>query len=241
MRLRFYFNIFSLFPDVFEIILTDKSYFDLMVLKREKKTMVTVTIENGKFKFHGSFDCGYAGIYHDDMIDFSYQDLESIRKKGLQGKDLSNCSDDEIAAEVAAYFNSIEANVQQNIRQFNDTFLDNLFDDLEGCGYPFWDYPNMVNQEFMQAHPDFKAYDSDDEDFSDEVSIPPAAGERETVLRQTYPSFNFDYYLSHITPHILSVNDNGSFGFEISDDMDYLCHLVGEVRPDISFSDWNNG
>ena len=61
--------------------------------------MVTVTIENGKFRFHGTFDCGYAGLFHDDMIDFSYQDLESIRKKGLQGKDLSNCSDDEIAAE----------------------------------------------------------------------------------------------------------------------------------------------
>ena len=25
--------------------------------------MVTVTIENNEFKFHGTFDCGYAGLY----------------------------------------------------------------------------------------------------------------------------------------------------------------------------------
>ena len=203
--------------------------------------MVTVTTENGNFIFHGTFDCGYAGLYRDDMIEFSYQNLERIRKEGLQGKDLSTYSDDEIAAEVASFFNSIEAKVQQNIQQFNDTFLDNLFDAMEGCGYPFWQRPNMVNREFMQAHPDYDAYDPDDEDYSAEVSIPPAAGRRETFLRQAYPSFNFDYYLAHITPHGLVVDDDGSFSFEISDDMDYLCHLVGDVRADLSFRDWNNG
>ena len=208
---------------------------------RKGEKMVTVTIENGQFRFHGTFDCGYAGLYRDDMIEFSYQNLEKIRKEGLQGKDLSNCTNDEIAAEVAAYFNSIEANVQQNIQQFNDTFLDNLFYAMEGCGYPFWEFPDMVNQEFMQVHPDYDAYDSDDEDYSDEVSIPLSAGERETVLRQVYPGFNFDYYLSHITPHGLSINDDCSFSFEISDDMDYLCHLVGDVKPDLSIRNWNNG
>ena len=71
--------------------------------------MVTVTIENGEFKFHGTFDCGYAGLYRDDMIEFEFENLKSIRKEGLQGKDLSNCSDDEIAAEVAAFFNALEA------------------------------------------------------------------------------------------------------------------------------------
>ena len=30
--------------------------------------MVTVTIENGEFSVHGSFDFGYMGIYHDDEI-----------------------------------------------------------------------------------------------------------------------------------------------------------------------------
>jgi hypothetical protein len=32
--------------------------------------MVTVTIENNEFIFHGTFDCGYAGLYHDDQIFF---------------------------------------------------------------------------------------------------------------------------------------------------------------------------
>ncbi|SFY10195.1 hypothetical protein SAMN04487832_12819 [Ruminococcus sp. XPD3002] len=30
--------------------------------------MVTVTIKDGKFVIHGSFDFGYMGIYHDDEI-----------------------------------------------------------------------------------------------------------------------------------------------------------------------------
>ena len=176
--------------------------------------MVTVTIENGEFKIHGTFDCGYAGLYRDDMIEFSYQTLERIRKEGLQGKDLSNCSDDEIATEVAAYFNSLEANLQQNIQQFNDTFLDNLFDALDGCGYPFWVHPNMVNQKFMQENPDFDIADSyDNEEFSDPVFIPENAGSREITLRKQYPMFNFDYYLSHITPHGLAIDDDRSFSF----------------------------
>lgn len=204
--------------------------------------MVTVTIENGEFKFHGTFDCGYAGIYRDDMIEFEFENLKSIQKEGLQGKDLSNCSNDEIAAEVSAFFNTLEAKVQRNIQQFNDTFLEYLFDDLQGCAYPFWEYPQMVNQEFMKAHPDYevKYYSHDEEDFSEKISIPSAAGERETQLRLKYPSFNFDYYLSHLTPHHLLVEKRGYFQFYVSDDMDYLCQLLGGVQDDLSFYDWNN-
>ena len=63
--------------------------------------MVTVTFENGEFKFHGTFDCGYAGLYRDDRIRFPDETPESIRENGLQDKDLSNCDDDAVTAEVA--------------------------------------------------------------------------------------------------------------------------------------------
>ena len=100
----------------------------------------------------------------------------------------------------------------------------------------------MVNQKFMQENPDFDIADSyDNEEFSDPVFIPENAGSREITLRKQYPMFNFDYYLSHITPHGLAIDDDRSFSFEISDDMDYLCHLVGDVKPDLSIRDWNNG
>lgn len=204
--------------------------------------MVTVTVKDGEFQFHGTFDCGYAGLYRDDMIELRYSDVASIRKEGLDGKDLSGCSDDEIAAAVAAFCNAIEANVQRNIRQFNDNFLECLFDALEGCGYPFWEYPDMVDQAFLEAHPDFEDwYDGAEAEFPEPLPDPEKYGSYETALRRTYPCFNFDYYLSHITSHGLSIYTRGYFYFEISDDMDYLCHLVGTVEPDLSFSDWNNG
>ena len=85
--------------------------------------MVTVTFENGEFKFHGTFDCGYAGLYRDDRIRFPDETPESIRENGLQDKDLSNCDDDAITAEVAAFINAIEAKIQQNIQQLMTHFL----------------------------------------------------------------------------------------------------------------------
>ncbi|MBR6090370.1 MAG: hypothetical protein IKP86_10580 [Anaerolineaceae bacterium] len=205
--------------------------------------MVTVTFENGEFKFHGTFDCGYAGLYRDDRIRFPDETPESIRENGLQDKDLSNCDDDAITAEVAAFINAIEAKIQQNIQQFNDTFLEYLFDDFEGCGYPFWEYPEMVNQEFIQAHPDFdleKSYDSGVK-FSDPVFIPENAGHLEIEKRTRYPMFNLDHYLSTLTLHRINVYDDGSFSFIISDQMNYLCQLYGVVTPEFKFIDWNNG
>ena len=203
--------------------------------------MVTVTIENGEFKFHGTFDCGYAGLYRDDQIFFD-SDVEYIRDEGLQGKDLSECSDEELAAEMAAYYNAVEAHVQAHIQQFNDAFLYQLFDDFEACGYPFWEYPEMVNPAFMQANPDFDLEDSyNGVEFSDPVFIPENAGHMEIVQRKEYPMFNLDHYLSHLELHNISVEHDGWISFEISDAMDYLCHLVGVVKPDFSYHDWNNG
>ena len=206
--------------------------------------MVTVTIENNEFKFHGTFDCGYAGLYRDDQIFFN-SEPDYVRSKGLQGKDLSESSDEELAAAIAAFYNAAEAHIQEHIQQFNDEFLFQLFDDFEGCGYPFWEYPEMVNPEFMQAHPDFdleKSYDR--EEFSDPVFIPENAGHMEISYREEYPMFHFEYYLSHLELHCISVREfhnEAWVSFEISDAMNYLCHLVGVVKPDFKYHDWNNG
>jgi hypothetical protein len=205
--------------------------------------MVTVTIENGEFKIGGTFDCGYAGLYRDDKIHFESDPLDQLRKYGLPGKDLSNFTDEEIAAEVAARCNAAEALIQEHIQQFNDTFLEYLYDDFEGCGYPFWEYPEMVNPEFMQAHPDFdleKSYDGGVK-FSDPVFIPENAGQYEIEKRKRYPMFNLDHYLSTLTLHRLSVHDNGWISFLISDAMNYLCQLDGVMTPEFKFIDWNNG
>ena len=206
--------------------------------------MVTVTIENSEFKLHGTFDCGYAGLYRDDQI-FFYGDPDDVREDGLQGKDLSECTDEELAAEMAAFYNAVEASLQQNIQLFNYKFLKELMDDLEGCGYPYWEYPDMVPLAFLEANPDFDDwYPDDGSDLPEPVFIPENAGSKEIELRRKYPGFNFEHCISTLTLHGLRVSDmedGGWISFDISDEMEYLCQLVGAVKPDLSFADWNNG
>lgn len=163
----------------------------------------------------------------------------------MPGKDLSACSDEELAAEMAAFYNAVETRLQQNIQQFNWEYLDMLMDDLEGCGYPFWEYPKLLNPAFMQAHPDFDPEDSYCiEELPEPAFIPPNAVETEIAVRKAYPMFDFEYYLSHLTLHCLEVSTyitEGWITFEISDDMDYLCHLTANIKPDFSLYNWNNG
>jgi hypothetical protein len=211
---------------------------------RGQNTLITVTIENNEFKFHGTFDCGYAGFYCDDQI-FSNEDPDYVRENGLQGKDLSECSDEELAAEMAAFYNAAEARLQQNIQFFNWNFLDELMQNLEGCGYPYWEYPDMVHPDFLEANPDFDDwYPDDGSDLPEPVFIPENAGSNEIELRRKYPGFNFEHWISTMTLHGLQVSDmedGGWISFEISDEMEYLCHLVAMVEPDLSFAEWNNG
>lgn len=158
-------------------------------------------------------------------------------------KILSNFTDEEIAAEVAARCNVTEPHIQEHTQQFNDIFLEYLFDDYEGYGYPFWEYPELVNQEFIQAHPDFdleKSYDSGVK-FSDPVFFPENAGHLEIEKRTRYPMFDLDHYLSTLILHRINVYDDGDFSFIISDQMDYLCQMYGVVTTEPKFIDWNNG
>jgi hypothetical protein len=103
----------------------------------------------------------------------------------------------------------------------------------------------MVNEEFLQAHPDFDDWYSDDgSDLPEPVYIPENACSKEIELRRKYPGFNFEHWISTLTLHNLSVSDmedGGWISFEISDEMEYLCHLVVVLRTDLSFADWNNG
>ena len=189
--------------------------------------MVTVTIENSEFKFHGTFDCGYAGLYREDQI-FFYGNQDDVREDGLQGKDLSECTDEELAAEMAAFYNAVEASLQQNIQLFNYKFLKELMDDLEGCGYPYWEYPDMVPLAFLEANPDFDDwYPDDGSDLPEPVFIPENAGSKEIELRRKYPGFNFEHWISTLTLHGLRVSDmedGGWISFDISDEMEYLFH-----------------
>ena len=102
--------------------------------------MVTVTIEDGKFVIHGSFDFGYMGVYHDDEILILRTPAEVCKwETASAALDTKTCSDDDIAAFLTEHLNAWEEKVRLNKKRINDNFLVRIFEDLEACAYPFWE------------------------------------------------------------------------------------------------------
>lgn len=173
--------------------------------------MVTVTIEGNSFKVKGTFDCGILGVFRDDMIQIGCDDVQDIRDSGLSGIDTLTCSDEELSAYITDLANQQEEKLQENIKQFNKDILFHVYSWMRDCSYPFWEHPNFVNQEFMQAHPDYEV------DFGSSFEGVPKDLEFEERLRLAYPSFNWDYFLSHIVQKNLSINTFGGFNIDCAD------------------------
>ena len=173
--------------------------------------MVKVTIEGNCFKVKGTFDCGILGVFHDDLIQIGCDDVQDIRDSGLSGIDTLTCSDEELSAYLTDLANQQEAKLQANIKQFNKDILFRVYSWMRDCSYPFWEHPNFVNQEFMQAHPDYEV------DYGNSFEGVPAELEYEERLRLAFPSFNWDYFLSHIVQKNLSINTFGGFNIDCAD------------------------
>ena len=174
--------------------------------------MVTVSIEGNSFKVKGTFDCGILGVFRDDRIQIDFDDVQDTRDSGgLPGIDTLTCSDEELAACVTEIANQQEAKLQENISQFNENILREVYRWMHGCGYPFWEHPNFVNQTFMQEHPDYKV------DYSNVFAGVPADLDYEARLRAAFPSFNWDYFLSHIVQEKLTICTRGGFDIDCTD------------------------
>ena len=173
--------------------------------------MVNVTIEGNSFKVKGTFDCGIIGVFRDDLIQIGCDDVQDIRDSGLSGIDTLTCSDEELSADITDLANQQEEKLQENIKQFNKDILFRVYSWMRDCSYPFWEHPNFVNQEFMQAHPDYEV------DYGNSFEGVPAELEFEERLRLAFPSFNWDYFLSHIVQKKLTINTFGGFDIDCAD------------------------
>ena len=96
------------------------------------------------------------GVFRDDLIQIGCDDVQDIKDSDLSGIDTLTCSDEELSAYITDLANQQEAKLQENIKQFNKDILFRVYSWMRDCSYPFWEHPNFVNQEFVQAHPNYE-------------------------------------------------------------------------------------
>ena len=211
--------------------------------------MVQVTVENGKFAVHGSFDFGYMGLYHDVEI-YIHRTPDEVRGWDTAGAalDTASCTDDDLAAFLTAQLNAWEEKVQRNIKRLNDNFLVRIFEDMEACAYPFWETPAFCIPALLPEDPE-SLYDGHEDEMAvleDAFNSPPNDGsvekpDAEAALRKMYPMFNFDAFLASLKPDCMSVKD-GRITFQCTDSFRgaVACAAYDELDSDLVFNDWHN-
>lgn len=227
--------------------------------------MITVIYDEDEkiFRAKGSFKLGIAGVfknesYTDEAISFDNELLESIRERDEEwvGPLLPFIKSDdpnEIAKNLAEYYNELEKRVAENEKQINDCILCNLFENMEGCGYPFWELDGLVSKEFLKEHnPDEEDFDEliygDEQisrflDFFDEspnngtVEKP----DIEAEIRKLYPMFELDKFIEKIKPEVLYFKGR-FFSFQFSDGWhgELACGAYDELDENFTFTDWHN-
>jgi hypothetical protein len=209
--------------------------------------MVKVYAENGELKVKGTFDFGYMGFYTDDQITCqeNIKELKAHWNYLKENLDIANCTDDEIAEFVLDYINQMETKIRDNIGYINDSFLENIYEHMEGIGWEFWENNKEITiQEYMPEDPDFDTvfYESglqDDQLLDCDTS---KMGDYEINLRRQLPMFDWDKYLGSLIFHGMYFT-LGYIGFELSDpyDQNILFHAVDKLDlTKFKFDSWDN-
>ena len=227
--------------------------------------MLTVTYdkEEEKYKVKGTFKLGIAGTYEnksfdDEVITIDEDILENIRERDEDSVGpllpfIKSDEPEEIAKGLEEYYNQFEKRAAENEKQINDCILYNLFEDMEGCGYPFWEVDGLVDKKFLNSHDedelDELIYGDSDEDISslsDHFEDSPNNGtvkkpDVEARIRELYPMFNLDKFVNTLKPEYLHLNGRFiSFQFSDAYDGELACGAYDVLDENFTFSDWHN-
>ncbi|MCM1165628.1 MAG: hypothetical protein NC299_06650 [Lachnospiraceae bacterium] len=224
--------------------------------------MVEIICKDDMFLVKGSFTLGLAGTFVnesfedenisiepelDDILE-ELEDEESFAESPLfpflKDKPLDG---DSIAEGLAAYINQKEKEAAEHVAEINDNLLFHLFEDLEGCAYPFWEIEEAVAEGYDPEELDESIYRSGNVNaFSDYFDKRPNNGtvERvdfETKLREWYPMFNFDGLYENIEPEAITF-DGEYLEFQFSDKWGAQLFQCAYDRFDENFTscDWHN-
>lgn len=224
--------------------------------------MVEIICRDGHFLVKGSFTLGLAGTYlnesfEDDNItiqptlDEVIEDLDSEDPYAFKPlfpylKDKTR-DGDSIAKGLAEYYNQKEKEAAEHVKEINDNLLYNLFWNLEGCGYPFWEIEEAVAEGYDPEKIDDSVYRGKVYNFDDYFEDRPNNGtakkrvDFEAKLRKWFPMFNFDGLYQNIESEGISFN--GEFlEFQFSDKWGARLYECAYDRFDGNFTscDWHN-
>ncbi|MCI8803136.1 MAG: hypothetical protein HFG01_07340 [Oscillibacter sp.] len=211
--------------------------------------MIDIRIQGGKIRVAGSFDLGYMGRYDADKIHL-YDQPDRLRRWDVAVSRLGpDCTDGALSACLTEYFNAFEEKIHNNQKQVNDNFLIRAFEDMEACGYPYWEIDGLTRREYLPPDPDEDVYPP----HWDEMKALELAHDRapndgslekpdvEAILRRNFPSLDWDALLASIQPEHLSLED-GKIAFQCSDGFGegLLCGAYDKLDEKLTFTDWHN-
>lgn len=212
--------------------------------------MVKVYAEDGEYLVKGTFDFGYIGVFKDDMIEIN--DADEIEDWDIVSEvpDFDDLDEDEIAEFLTDYVNELEKRVQKDIKRINDTFLMNMYDDMEGSGAEFWNVPELTVASEMPSNPEDDVYTDERmsemhkvcmeirQAWKDNSASPP---DFEAAFRRIYPMFDLDNLISGIKPESMDISDCDTC-FQCSDKFGpaLLCAAYDSLDENLEFTDWHN-
>ncbi|MDE7229060.1 MAG: hypothetical protein K2N56_01140 [Oscillospiraceae bacterium] len=224
--------------------------------------MVEIIYRDGRFLAKGSFTLGLAGTYVNESFDDEDIEIESTLEDILDELDgkkpfffislLPYLKDkprdgDSIAKGLEEYYNQKEKEAAEHVKEINDNLLFNLFWDLYGSGYPFWEIEEAVADGYDPEELDDSVYNGGNVDeFSDYFDQRPNNGTREYIdfeakLREWFPMFNFDGLYKNIEPEGI-VFDGRFLKFQFSDKWgaQLLECAYDEFDENFTSCDWHN-
>lgn len=217
--------------------------------------------EEEKYKAKGTFKLGIAGTYEnksfdDEVITIDEDILENIQERDEEWVGpllpfIKSDEPEEIAKGLEEYLNQLEKRAAENEKQINDNILFNLFMDMEGCSYPFWELDGLTDKKFLKSHDeeeldDLVYGDEQISDLYDYFDDSPNDGsvekpDVEAKIREMYPMFNLDLFIKKIKPEYLNFKGR-YFSFQFGDgwDGELACGAYDELDENFTFSDWHN-
>lgn len=225
--------------------------------------MIEVIYSDGKFFVKGTFSLGIAGVFENrdfsdsnieiaDTLEYILAELEKENSFSyqplfpyLKEKDKNG---EAVACGLADYYNQKEREAQKNIKQINDCILCNLFENLVGCEYPFWEIEQAVISGSLDGQDINSIYNTDENvyEWANDFYRKPNNGtipktDVEGKLRKMFPMFNFDGLYQSIVPEGISFN--GRFmEFQFSDSWggDLFCSAYDRFDENFTSCDWHN-
>ncbi len=236
----------------------------------EKRVKFVYSKEEQEFKVvDGCVDLGYLGVYtYDQMgIDFDweyykeefwdkedswYAKYEPIRN--YLSRDMSH---EQVAEGIEEYYNQRLQNIKEHQTEINHNFLVEIFDDLCGCGYPFWedgnDLASFIIEENMPTDSDLEKAvytkeanlaisqalyvyrESANNGVKEKINM-------EELIKMYFPMIDMKKFVSEIEAEYLNF-DGVNISFQCNSrvcDNGIICSAYAEILPDNSFYDWHN-